>query len=106
MPMKINVGLTKKIGLPDYGSLGASCNVEFEADQSLLANRRESPPHTSSKPTLPVPRPSTMNWPDNKARPTATERPAASVLRGPAKRPVRPTGMAATVTGTATVTVA
>jgi hypothetical protein len=34
--MKINVGLSKKVGLPDYGSLGATCNFEFEADQSLL----------------------------------------------------------------------
>jgi hypothetical protein len=36
MPMKITLGWLKKIGQPDYGSLGANCNVEFEADQALL----------------------------------------------------------------------
>jgi hypothetical protein len=36
MPLKLNVGLTKKIGLPDFGSLGASCHVEVELDNSLL----------------------------------------------------------------------
>ena len=36
MPMKISVGLAKKIGLPDYGSLGASCNIEFEAEHGLV----------------------------------------------------------------------
>ena len=36
MAMNINVGLAKKLGLPEYGSLGAGCNVEFEAEQNLL----------------------------------------------------------------------
>ena len=36
MPMTLNVGLSKKIGLPDYGSLGASCNVQVELESSLL----------------------------------------------------------------------
>jgi hypothetical protein len=36
MPLKLNVGISKKIGQPDYGSLAASCHVEVELDQALL----------------------------------------------------------------------
>ncbi|MFO0905698.1 MAG: hypothetical protein U0939_22010 [Pirellulales bacterium] len=36
MPLKLNVGLSKKVGLPDYGSLGASCHVEVELEASLV----------------------------------------------------------------------
>ena len=38
MPLKLNVGLAKKVGQPDYGSLCASCNVECELDAMLLAS--------------------------------------------------------------------
>ncbi len=36
MPLKLNVGISKKVGLPGYSSLGASCHVEVELDQSLV----------------------------------------------------------------------
>ena len=42
MPMKLNVGLSKKIGQPDYGSLGACCNVEVELDGNLLRHDLEA----------------------------------------------------------------
>ena len=42
MPMKLNVGVTKKQGLPDYGSVGASCHVELELEGSLLQNDLET----------------------------------------------------------------
>jgi len=41
MPMRIKVGLAKKVGQPDFGSLGASCDIELELDGSLLFNDLE-----------------------------------------------------------------
>ena len=36
VPLKLNVGVSRKVGLPDYGSVGASCNLEMELDSALL----------------------------------------------------------------------
>ncbi len=41
MPMTLKVGLAKKIGQPDFGSLGASCDIELELDGGLLFNDLE-----------------------------------------------------------------
>jgi hypothetical protein len=42
MPLKLNVGVNKKIGLPDYGSLGTSCHVEVEVDGHLIFDDLEA----------------------------------------------------------------
>jgi hypothetical protein len=36
MPLRLNCGLSKKIGQPDFGSLGASVNFEVELEHSLI----------------------------------------------------------------------
>ena len=36
MPLRLNVGVSKKIGLPEYSSVGATCNLEVELDSGLL----------------------------------------------------------------------
>ena len=42
MPLLLNVGISKKIGLPDYGSLGTTCNVEVEVDGRLIFDDLEA----------------------------------------------------------------
>lgn len=36
MPINVTCGLSKKIGMPDFGSLGASCEIAFEVERSQL----------------------------------------------------------------------
>jgi hypothetical protein len=36
MPLKLSVGVSRKLGQPGYGSLGAACGVEVELDPGLL----------------------------------------------------------------------
>ena len=36
MSLKLNVGVSRKVGQPDYGSVGASCHLELEIDTGLL----------------------------------------------------------------------
>jgi len=38
MPLTLNVGVSKKRGLPNYGSVGATCNVAVELDAALLTS--------------------------------------------------------------------
>ena len=40
MPLRLQVGLQQKVGRPDYGSLGAACQVELELDSQLLIGLR------------------------------------------------------------------
>ena len=42
MSLKLHVGFSKKLGLPDYGSMGATCGVELELDGSLLQSDLET----------------------------------------------------------------
>ena len=37
MPVKLSVGLSRKQGLPDYGSVGASCHLEVELPSDILS---------------------------------------------------------------------
>jgi hypothetical protein len=36
MPLRLNVGVSKKVGLPEYSSAGAHCELELEVESGLL----------------------------------------------------------------------
>lgn len=46
MTIKINVGLSRKVGQPNFGSLGASCHVDIELDAQAI---RDEPQRLRAK---------------------------------------------------------
>jgi hypothetical protein len=42
MPLTLNVGISRKLGLPDFGSVGATCNVTVELDAALLTREPDA----------------------------------------------------------------
>ena len=65
MPLRLNVGVSKKLGLPGYSSIGASCNLEVELENGLLldpAGFRDR----SGVPSSPPSRRWTTNWPGSR----------------------------------------
>lgn len=38
MPLKLNVGLSRKVGEPNFGSRGASVNLELELDSAIVGD--------------------------------------------------------------------
>lgn len=38
MPLKASIGLSRKVGQENYGSLGANCQLEIELDASLVGD--------------------------------------------------------------------
>ena len=42
MPLMLSVGLSRKVGQPGFGSLGASCGVQVELDATLLHDDPEA----------------------------------------------------------------
>jgi hypothetical protein len=41
VPLTLNVGVSKKLGLPEYSSVGATCSVQVELDSALLEHDLE-----------------------------------------------------------------
>src|SRR3954465_10062681 len=42
MSLRLNVNVSKKVGQPDYGSIGAACGIELDLSESLLFDDLEA----------------------------------------------------------------
>ena len=42
MPLRLNVGVSRKLGLENYSSVGASCNIDIELENGLLEHDLEA----------------------------------------------------------------
>ena len=42
MPLRLNVGVSRKLGLENYSSVGASCNIDIELENGLLDHDLEA----------------------------------------------------------------
>jgi hypothetical protein len=42
MPLTLNVGISRKLGQADFGSLGAHCNLSVELDPAVLQGDAET----------------------------------------------------------------
>ena len=52
MPVKVNIGLSKKVGLPDYGSLGARISPDLRRWHNDRLGLEQQQPHLVSVPSV------------------------------------------------------
>ena len=94
MPLKLSVGVSRKVGQPGYGSLGASCGVEVELDPLLLRDdpeefeRRARRSHAACAPAPSTP--SSPGWPLRRPRPRHGDDHQAVRPPRPPSRPATP----------------
>ena len=88
MPLKLTAGVSRKLGLPGYSSVGAICHVELELD-SDCSRRRPTPFAARSASVRPVPQ--SVNEASPLTSPLTTKRVGREV---PAEDSPRPTVLA------------
>ena len=79
MPLKLTVGLSRKVGLPNYGSLGATCGLEVELRPRpcMPTPRRSS--GRSATPSPPAPRRCRTSWPGTGRPPPSRPRTGTAI---------------------------
>ena len=103
MPLRLNVGVSKKLGLPEYSSVGASCSLDLELERPAPRPRAFQP--RSATPSSPPTRRSTTSWPGSgqgrprRARPSgrgprADGSPPSTAGPSPGPRPACPAAKA------------